>query len=272
MIPSLPGLTAASPGAGVLDVLAALPGSVPVDPDAPTARRWLVEELARPEYHRRGTLLESLLAWLDGLFADVRLGSLPSPLATGLVALAVLAVVAVSLWVGGPVRRSRRTASARGVLAAEDDRDAAALRAAADAALAAGDPALALAERFRALVRALEERTVLDERPGRTAREAAATAGVRLPAHAADLRAAADRFDAVVYGHRSATRGEAEAVRALDEAVARARPTAPGAPPGGDGAAGPDDAGAAVPAGVGGGHVPAAGRAGAAPGRVEAPR
>ena len=58
---------------------------------------------------------------------------------------------------------------------------------------------------MRAIVRSLEERALLDPRPGRTADEAAAEAGRALPAHADRLRAAARDFDDVTYGGRTAT-------------------------------------------------------------------
>ena len=57
---------------------------------------------------------------------------------------------------------------------------------------------------MRAIVRSLEERTLLDPRPGRTADEAAAEAGRPLPRHADRLRAAARTFDDVTYGGRTA--------------------------------------------------------------------
>ncbi|NEA03407.1 DUF4129 domain-containing protein, partial [Streptomyces sp. SID10116] len=58
----------------------------------------------------------------------------------------------------------------------------------------------AVQERMRAVVRALEERALLDPRPGRTADEAAAEAGRTLPSHTDRLRAAARAFDDVTYG------------------------------------------------------------------------
>lgn len=200
----------------------------PVLPDAPTARRWAVEELADPAYHRQESLLLRLVRWIleqfDGLPAlgvDPRVAAL---VVVGVLALGVL----VALWVAGPVRRSRRV-GARSVLAHDDRRGAAQLRAAADAAAATGDWSLAVAERFRAVVRDLEERAVLDERPGRTALEVAAEAGTVLPSVAADLRAAADAFDDVVYGQREAGAEHDAMLRAVDQRVRAARRTAPAA-------------------------------------------
>ena len=84
-------------------------------------------------------------------------------------------------------------------------RSAAEHRADAERAAAAGDWEEAVRQRFRALVRALEERDVLDERPGRTADEAAAEAARSMPASAAELAWAARQFDDVAYGGRHAT-------------------------------------------------------------------
>ncbi len=103
-------------------------------------------------------------------------------------------------------------------------RTAAEHRAAADAHAAAGEWAEAVRERLRAVVRSLEERAVLDERPGRTADEAAAEAGVALPAVAAELRRAARLFDDIWYGGRPAGPESDAALRGVDEQVRAARP------------------------------------------------
>jgi hypothetical protein len=66
---------------------------------------------------------------------------------------------------------------------------------------------------------------VLDERPGRTADEAAAEAGRALPGQAADLADAARLFDDVTYGGHPAEREHDARLRSLDEALAAARPT-----------------------------------------------
>ncbi|MFD0347693.1 DUF4129 domain-containing protein [Kitasatospora aburaviensis] len=85
---------------------------------------------------------------------------------------------------------------------------------------------------MRALVRALEERTLLDARPGRTADEAAAEAGRSLPEHAAALTAAARTFDDIAYGDRTADRAAYQLLRDLDQALERARPALAAAPGG----------------------------------------
>ncbi len=197
---------------------------VPVTPDRPTARRWLVEELARPEYAQGESWLMRLWQWFLGLFdgaptLDVPLWQL---LLGALVVVAV--VVVVARWVAGPVHLARARRSSA-VVAADDSRTAAELRAAADAADSRGDWSLAVAERFRAVVRGLEERTILDEQPGRTAQEASSDASARLPALSGALHAGATLFDDVVYGEHAATPDDAARLRDLDTAAMTARVT-----------------------------------------------
>lgn len=89
---------------------------------------------------------------------------------------------------------------------------AAAHHAAAERAAAHGDFDTALRERFRAVLRGLEQRAVLDVRRSRTARETAhETATILPPEVSAEIPPAADAFDEVVYGGRRA--GEDEYLR-----------------------------------------------------------
>lgn len=200
-----------------------LVAGVPVEPDAATARRWVREEMLDPAYHRQESLLQRALDWIAEQLDGVPALGLSGGTALLVVVVVVAVVVLVALRVAGPARlaaRARRTA----VLHADDRRTAAQLRAAADDAAAAGRWDAAVADRYRAVVRHLEERGVLDERPGRTAHEAARVAGAALPAQAVALRHGGDLFDDVVYGGRSASRDDDDAVRALDADVRAARP------------------------------------------------
>jgi hypothetical protein len=124
------------------------------------------------------------------------------------------------------VRRKVRTARRPGErsLFVGQVRAAADHRAAADAAAARGAWADAVRERLRAIVRGLEERGLLDARPGRTADEAAMEAGLALPSCAEDLRRAARLFDDVWYGGRTATDEHDRQLREVDAAVRAARP------------------------------------------------
>jgi len=199
---------------------------VPVQPGADEARRWLVEELAKPGYDTRPSLLQRFLEWLQGLFDGAPVLDLGGPLTAALVVVAVLVVAGVAYWVAGPVRLSRR-AAASAVVLDDDARTAVEMRSAADAAAATGDWATAALERFRAVVRSLEERAVLDPRPGRTAWEAAEAAGERVPDVAEGLERGAHLFDDVAYG-KASVGPEADAfLRALDERTLAARPARP---------------------------------------------
>lgn len=199
---------------------------LPVVPDRDTARDWLSSELQRPEYAERESLLSRAISWFMDLLSGI---DWPSTSMSGPQLGLVIAVVAVLIlgiaWlVAGPVRLGReRTGSAK-VLDADDARTAAQMRVSADAAAVSGDWQTACADRFRAVVRSLEERVIIEPRPGRTAQEAAADAGERLPAHAVSLAAGADLFDGVEYGDRVATAADDATLRTLDAEITAARP------------------------------------------------
>ncbi|MGE7391481.1 DUF4129 domain-containing protein [Streptomyces sp. NPDC004126] len=190
------------------------------------AREAAERELAKPAYHQDepGLLQRALDRFWDWLgdFFDRASGATPGGWA-GLLAIAVLVLLVIAaLWwrLGTP----RRTATSTTNLFDEGPRSAADHRTAADAHAAAGRWNEAVQERMRALVRSLEERTLLDPRPGRTADEAAAEAALTLPAHAADLHAAARAFDDVTYGGRTADADAYARLRTLDLTLERAKP------------------------------------------------
>jgi len=200
--------------------------SVPVDLGRDEAAQLARDELAKQVYRDAGPgLVERLVRWLleqAGRLLDGAAGVSPGGYA-GLVVVLLLvaaAVVAVRLKVGPLSRRATREEA----LFVGRTRTAAQHRAAADAHAATGAWAEAVRERLRAVVRSLEERAVLDERPGRTADEAAAEAGRALPDCAAGLRAAAVLFDEVWYGGRPAGPESYAALRDLDAQVQAARP------------------------------------------------
>lgn len=216
-----------SPLTAVLGLAPGLAAEVPVVPDADQAREWAREELADPLYHQRPSLLSQAIDWimeqLNRMFeaagnVDVRLASL-------VLGFLVVVGVAVVLLVAGPVRRSRRQRQSAEVFT-DDDRTAAEMRASADAFAAAGRWNEATLDRFRAILRSLEERAVLDERPGWTADEASAVAASVLPPCADDLRAASRLFDDVCYGDRAAGPDDDAWLRGVDERVQAARPVA----------------------------------------------
>ncbi|MET9230666.1 DUF4129 domain-containing protein [Lentzea sp. NPDC003310] len=193
---------------------------VPVDLGRDDAREAAVRELRDPAYVSDDpSLVQRAFNWvldrLDELFAGV--GGMNGITATTIVvAVVVLIVIVIRLRAG---RTSRALRSGGGVFGSTV-LTAAQHRAAAEKAAAAGDLAEAIRERFRAVVRELEQRGVLDARAGRTVDEVALEAGQALPALADDLRGAAVQFDDVWYGGRTAT---AEGYRLLVSVDGRVR-------------------------------------------------
>ncbi|WP_067648649.1 DUF4129 domain-containing protein [Nocardia harenae] len=101
-------------------------------------------------------------------------------------------------------------------------------RAASEAAAARRDFDTALRERFRAVLRGLEQNGTLEVRRSRTAQETADDASTTLPLESATpLHPAAGSFDEVVYGGRRATEDEYRHLEYADHYSAAAPPPAP---------------------------------------------
>jgi hypothetical protein len=207
-------------------VIAGLLSDVPVTIDRDDAQRAAEAELAKPEYRAaEPNLIERVLRWLGQRVAD--LFSAASAVVPGgplgllvLLAVVVLVIVVVRLRVG---KLARNVRVPRQVF--EDrSRSAQDYRLAAEQAFAAGDVVGAVRERFRAIVRSLEERGIVHELSGRTADEAAHDAGARLPASRDELAAAASLFDAVHYGGAPAAETDYRRLTALDDRIQRERP------------------------------------------------
>ncbi|WP_404959811.1 DUF4129 domain-containing protein [Streptomyces sp. 147326] len=205
----------------------------PVTTPREAAREAAERELSKPMYHENDPSLvdratRAFFDWLDDLFGAAA-GATPGG-AVGLIAVVLLAALAMAaLWwrLGSP----SRTTTSPGTLFDDGIRSAADHRKAADAHAAAGRWTEAVQERMRAVVRSLEERTLLDPRPGRTADEAAAEAAASLPGHAADLRAAARTFDDITYGGRTADADTYTRLRSLDLTLTNAKPLLTGPTP-----------------------------------------
>lgn len=214
------------PGAALLGE-AAPGGEGPVTTPRLPAREAAEHELSRPEYHEHDPgLLQRALDWLWehlGSLLSTAAGAAPGGWLgiVTIVAVVLLLLVALRLRLG-----KLRTAPARTTtsLFSSGPRSAAQHREAAEAHAAAGRWSDAVQERMRALVRSLEERTVLDARPGRTADEAAHHAGRLLPAHTAELRAAARLFDEVTYADRPADAAAYQRLSTLDQALEQTTP------------------------------------------------
>jgi len=207
---------------------------VPVEPDAEEARRWAEEELSRSVYDDEPGLLQRLWDWFVELVRALTDwdASAPDNLVPVIVVIGVVVLLAVALYLAGPVR-TRRRAAARTSHAVFDGphTTSADLTAAADAAADRGDWSLAVLMRFRAIIRSLDERAVLDDRPGLTAHEATDAAARRLPSCAAELGWAGTLFDDVCYGSASPGAAEDARLRQLAATVERSRPVAPAGAP-----------------------------------------
>ncbi|MFD0506045.1 DUF4129 domain-containing protein [Streptomyces chiangmaiensis] len=217
------------------------PVTISRDPAREAARR----ELSKRMYHENdpGLLQRALNAfwdWVERLFNAASTATPGGALGLVVIVLAVLAVLGALWWRLGTPRHTTTTSA---TLFDDRPRSAAEHRAAAEAHAAQGHWSQAAQERMRAIVRSLEERALLDVRPGRTADEAASEAGRTLPDHADRLRAAARDFDDVTYGGRAAGEGTYRRLATLDEDLEHTRPEFAGsvpamAPDAGQGAAG----------------------------------
>jgi hypothetical protein len=206
-------------------IFLATPGPIGRD----QARELARHELHRSIYHRDepsilDRVLQKITDWLDSL-----LNRLPGNHAGGggswealVVLLVLLILVAAAVW--WRAGNIRRNAAERGGLLEDRPTNADDHRAQAELHAAAGEWAHAIRERLRAIARDLEERAILEPRPGRTADELAVEAGDALPGHADDLTAGVRVFDDVWYGGRTADADGYRRLSELDDRLRTARP------------------------------------------------
>lgn len=194
---------------------------IPVDVGRDEARELARRELLDPVYAQaEPPWWQRASTWLWDRFVDLldQLGGAAGSLLWLIVLGAVTALIAfVVLRRTGGLQRRRTVA---GEIFVDRTRSAAEHRAMAEAAAHEGDWGAAVRERFRAVVRQLEERGALDPRPGRTADEAARDGGVVFGPLRGQLDAAARSFDEVTYGNRPGSPDTYAAIRALDESLA----------------------------------------------------
>lgn len=189
------------------------------------ARRAAREELAKPGYQEAkppwtyravNWVFEQIDKALSKATAVVPGGAL------GLVVVVLLlaGLVALVVW---RTRPSGLRGGDAALFLGSPATSAAQHRAAADAAAADGRWAEAVRERLRAVARELENRGVLDPRPGRTADELAREAGSALPEVAAALQRGVRVFDDVWYGGRVADATSYAVLVEVDRTVREAR-------------------------------------------------
>lgn len=205
----------------MLHLLRAAP---PLGPGRDEARRWAWDELSDPVYarHQPGWAERAVL-WCWHTLQNLELPAGPGGVSGLLILVALVLLVVLVVWLrAGPLRGPAARAAGQPVLHGVV-RTAAEHRALADEAAGQGRWEVAVAERFRAVVRRLEERGLIDELPGSTAHEVADDAGAALPTLSLDLHEGARLFDDVWYGSRTATAEHDAALRALDARVASTR-------------------------------------------------
>ncbi|MFJ1645977.1 DUF4129 domain-containing protein [Streptomyces sp. NPDC088258] len=210
-------------------------GDIPLDTPRLPAREAAERELSKPMYHENdpNLLSRAMNALWDrlGRILDSVSGAAPGgALGLTVIALIVGALLAALWWrLGTP----RLISDAPGRLFDDGPRSAEEHRATAEEHAAAARWTEAVQERMRAIVRSLEERALLDPRPGRTADEAASEAARTLPGHADRLHTAAREFDDVTYGGRVGDQRAYQRLHDLDLALERTKPqlsTVPGGP------------------------------------------
>lgn len=207
------------------------PLDIPVEVGGDEARRRALEELAKakyggtPEWLQRAA--ERASRWAERA-SDAYLRWRASQEAGGGVspwfAIAVIllvAALALVVWKVGLPRWQRRGRTDDS-LELDPTKAATDYRTLADQAAAAGDWRVAVRERFRAVVRELEIRTIIDVRPARTAWEAAYSASRAVPVAADSLHTGAELFNAVVYGDRAADAATYARLVAVDDTVTTA--------------------------------------------------
>lgn len=191
-----------------------------VDLTPDEARAELRRELLRPEYRERA-LTERALQWvLEQLDQLLNTASSVPPLswfAALLVGLVLTLALGLVLSRLGPRAHAAVTGSAPLL---EEGLSAAQLRARARTALETGRNEDALLDAFRALATAQVEQRRIENVPGATAHELATKLAEAFAERRTDIVAAADLFDATLYGDQDVRREQAEALLALDSDLA----------------------------------------------------
>jgi Domain of unknown function (DUF4129) len=192
-----------------------------IDIDRDAAHEAAQRELGKPIYPKP-SLTERLMDWFNELLYKLMVEGSSVPggwftLSLLLILLAVAIVVAIRI-----ARRTMRTnRDGEYALFGEHVLTAAEHRAAAEQSAAAGNWAVAIRHRLRAVARQLEENGVLEPVPGRTATELARDTGRAVPNLAAELLLAADAFNDVTYGERPGTETAYRMIADLDDHLRR---------------------------------------------------
>ncbi|TDD53455.1 DUF4129 domain-containing protein [Kribbella antibiotica] len=200
----------------------------PVDILRDQAAREAAEELSKSAYRQSGgslieRALNKLVEWIADLLDGVT-GASPNGHAGLVLLVALIAlIIVVVLWRAGVLRTSKRGTKQQSVFDTSRPRSAAEYRAQAEQEASAGNYTYAVRSRFRACVAELVERTILDDRAGRTAYEVVADAGRVAPTLRDALQPAALTFTEVVYGNRPGNPTRYAVVVRADDAARTAK-------------------------------------------------
>jgi hypothetical protein len=197
-------------------------------PDPETAREWLQDELARPEYQE--PLLERLARWFNELVGSARDATDTSGGLSRLVALVLLALLVVGVAVALSRLRANPAPPRSGTALFTQARETAEEhRRRADAALRQERWGEAVVESVRALASGLVERNLMAEQAGVTAHEIGSRAAELFPSHRSRLEAMSAVFDETRYGDRAADETHARDVVALEAELGSRIPEGTGA-------------------------------------------
>ena len=188
-----------------------------IDIDRDAAHDAAQRELGKPIYPK-ASLTERLISWIEDLL--YRLADASASVPGGWLTLSVLAtllVVAIVVAIRIARRTMRTNRGGEYALFGEHELSAAEHRETAEQYAAVGDWSAAIRHRLRAVARQLEESSVLDPVPGRTATELARDAGRAIPRLTGELRRAVEVFNDVTYGERPGTQGEYRMIADLDD-------------------------------------------------------
>lgn len=200
-------------------------GATVPTPDDDEARRWLAEELARPEYGSELSPLTRFIRWILQALSDAASGGdVDIPIEVFVivgVSIALLVLLLAVLF--NPIRLGDRRKSSA-VFDGEDISIEQA-RERLEESLRSQDAEAVIVWAFRLVVLDLANRGVLRDGPGLTALEAAHHAGRAVPLLAVDLETAAALFDAVRYGDEPATTADVDTMLTLHQRVQAVAPS-----------------------------------------------
>lgn len=180
-------------------------------------------ELLKPEYHDQN-LLQRILTWIDRQVNNGLDAASGTPPLSAFAAMVVLVLLAGGLaWLLSRARATARAEQEKRAVLTDEVVSAAELRARAERAFGDERYEDAVVDAYRALAVRQTERGRLDDAPGATAHEVALALAAEFPHQRPRVDASADLFDAVLYGDRPASRGQAAGVLALDDELATVR-------------------------------------------------